>query len=198
VTGTTDVTVYEPGGFRSGSDRGPADRGANFFAGGANNTLSSITQSIDLSPASTSIDAGTTKFALNAYLGGFSNQDDNATLTLQYLSATGAVLGTTSLGPVSAADRANATSLLARSAVGSVPGGAGQAIVQLTMIRQGGAYDDGYADNLALTLFPDTSSSGLQSGGLVLVAWNDANTGNGATAGSWVDRITVRNTTTGK
>ncbi len=41
-------------------------------------------------------------------------------------------------------------------------------------------------------------SSVLQSGGRVTIDWNDANTGNGATSGSWSDRIVVVNTTTGQ
>ena len=36
-----------------------------------------------------------------------------------------------------------------------------------------------------------------QSGNLVTIGWNDTNTGNLATTGSWIDSITVLNTTTG-
>ena len=40
--------------------------------------------------------------------------------------------------------------------------------------------------------------SGLYSGDGVVVHWQDANTGNGATSGPWDDRVVVRNTTTGQ
>ena len=55
-----------------------------------------------------------------------------------------------------------------------------------------GVYADLQVQNLVLT--PDT---GLQSGGVLHIEWDDANTGNAAAASSWYDRIVVVNTTTG-
>ena len=43
-----------------------------------------------------------------------------------------------------------------------------------------------------------SGATGLQSGQNVTVEWNDANTGNGAAAGSWTDTLVVKNTTTGQ
>ncbi len=40
-------------------------------------------------------------------------------------------------------------------------------------------------------------ASGLQSGSHVVLSWDDANAGNAATTGSWVDSVTVTNKTTG-
>ncbi|MBY9045462.1 hypothetical protein, partial [Pseudomonas fluorescens] len=90
--------------------------GTNMFAGGQNSAQSKLSQTIDLSSASTTIDAGAAHFALAGYLGGFSSQEDAAALTAQFVDDEGNVLGSTTIGPVTAADRANATGLLARTA----------------------------------------------------------------------------------
>ncbi len=52
--------------------------------------------------------------------------------------------------------------------------------------------------DLQVTMLSATPSAGLQSGGDVTLSWDDANTGNGATKGSWYDSITVTNSTTGE
>ena len=41
-------------------------------------------------------------------------------------------------------------------------------------------------------------TAGLQSGGSLTVRWNDNNSGTRATQGSWYDRVTIKNTTTGE
>ena len=41
------------------------------------------------------------------------------------------------------------------------------------------------------------SPTSPQSGNTVTLTWNDVNTGNAATSGNWIDRVTVVNTTTG-
>ena len=197
VTGSPDLLLYSAG-TPSTTDPGPADRGANFFAGGQNNALSSLAQTVDLTPAGTTIDTGTAHFALGAYLGGYSSQDDAATLTAQFFAADGTVLGSTTIGPVTAADRADATGLLARTATDAVPIGARQVLLTLSMARQGGSYNDGYADDLSFALYTNSATSGLQSGDLVVAKWNDINSGNGPTSGTWQDHVVVRNTATGQ
>ncbi len=111
----------------------------------------SATQSIDVSSAdAAAIDTGNTPFNLSGYLGGFSTDGDNATLSITFKSALGSPLGTASIGPVSAADRGNVTGLLPRSTSGNVPTGTRQIDVLLQMTRTAGAFNDGYADNLSL------------------------------------------------
>ncbi|MCB1964701.1 MAG: hypothetical protein KDI64_01260, partial [Candidatus Accumulibacter sp.] len=41
-------------------------------------------------------------------------------------------------------------------------------------------------------------ATGLLSGSPLVVLWDDVNTGNGATSGPWVDRVTVKNRSTGE
>ncbi len=54
------------------------------------------------------------------------------------------------------------------------------------------AYPDLQVENLSVV------PSALYSGANVVLHWHDANTGNGATPGSWDDRVVVENTTTGQ
>jgi hypothetical protein len=72
---------------------------------------------------------------------------------------------------VTLADRNGATALLPRSATGAVPAGTRTIGVRLDMVRVQGSYDDGYADNLSLTLgappepvFHKTVVAGVVSG----------------------------------
>ncbi|MFK5037197.1 hypothetical protein ACI4BF_29000, partial [Klebsiella pneumoniae] len=76
-----------------------------------NSAQSTLSQIIDLSAAGATIDAGAARFALAGYLGGFSSQDDAASLTAQFVASDGTVLGSTTIGPVVASDRSNATGL---------------------------------------------------------------------------------------
>ncbi|MGD9632157.1 MAG: CARDB domain-containing protein, partial [Pirellulales bacterium] len=72
----------------------------------------------------------------------------------------------------------------------------------------GGTAENNNTDTIPFTstiaAYPDLQVTGLavdpssvlESGGTVTINWNDANTGDGATSGSWYDRIVVVNTTT--
>lgn len=90
------------------------------------------------------------KFTLSGWLDGYSDQDDNAKLTIQFLSATGQALDTASIGPVLSADRKGNTGLVSRTATGSVPAGTTKIKVTLTMTKTDGSDNDGSADNLSL------------------------------------------------
>jgi len=132
---------------------GPPERGVNFFAGGPNTSSSSATQVVDLAAFAADIDAGWVGVELSGYLGGYSNQLDSATLTATFRDGSHTPLDNFSVGPVTAADRANATSLLHRQSSSLVPVGARDALLVLQMNRlSAGTYDDGYADNLSFIL----------------------------------------------
>ncbi len=128
---------------------------------------------IDLSSAASSIDAGTLGFVLAGYLGGYSSQFDNAALSVTFKNATGGSLGSASVGPVTAADRSNATAMLGRQVAAPLPVGTRAAEVVMTMLRVDGGYNDSYADNLLFALgtpyavgdtFPKTSDAAGQFG----------------------------------
>lgn len=152
-TGAFTVTRYNiGGGFPSSSDPGPANRGNFFFSGGSGGTTSSGTQTIDLSDCATQIDAGALAFNLNGYLGGFAGSNENAQLTLNFKNSSNAIVGTSVIGPVLAADRNNQTGLLQRSTSGSVPIGTRSVEAVLLMTYSSGSDNDGYADNLSFTV----------------------------------------------
>lgn len=154
VSGEFDVIAYQPddGSYPSAADPGPTDRGKNFFAGGPDDAVSIGTQTIDVSKDAAKIDAGSVGYVLSGWLGGFSDQDDNAVLSIQFEDATGAVLGKAQVGPVMAADRDDNTGFVFQVTNGKAPKGTRQVVVTLTMTRVSGSANDGYADNLSLTL----------------------------------------------
>jgi hypothetical protein len=177
TTGEGNVVQYgASGGFPATTDPGPTDRGTNFFGGGPNDALSTFTQTIDLTTYSADIAKGNVTYSLSAYLGGYSSQDDDAVVTIYFLDSTSlevlgaaadggdeagddasvvlpaGVLGTASIGPVTAAQRMDDTGLLPVSTTGAVPSGTLAVEVQMVMTRYDGSNNDGYADDLSLTL----------------------------------------------
>ena len=169
-TGQFTVVQYgASGGFPQPADPGPTDRGNNFFAGGPTSALSTGSQILQVGDASTAIDSGTVGYDLSAWLGGFSTQDDNAVLTLAFLDNDAAQLGTASLGPVTEPDRGGNTGLLFRDLMGLVPAGTRSIDVTLTLTRDEGSYDDGYADNLSLVLSGGSPSAVPEPGNVTLM-----------------------------
>ena len=159
------VVVYGAPGFPMETDPGPAKRGLNFFAGGPDDGSSSAQQTINVSALAADIDAGTVKFALSAWLGGFGTQDDQATLDAVFTDGPGTVLKSIILVGPTAFDRGNVTSLLKRSARGSVPVGTRKVRILLTMVRSAGTYNDAYADALSLVLNPAADSTQVDEAG---------------------------------
>jgi uncharacterized protein (TIGR03437 family) len=136
---------------------GPPDAGANYFYGGLDvsddsNPIATAFQDIDVSSASSLIDSGSVTYALAGWLGGYSGQNDNCVLTVQFQSWSGTVLGTATLGPVMAADRNDNTELLQESTKGNVPSGTRVIHVLMTITRTDGVNNDGLADSLSLVL----------------------------------------------
>jgi hypothetical protein len=84
--------------------------------------------------------------------GGFSDQRDHAALTVTWESQAGEALSHATIGPVSPGQRRNTSGTLYRATSGVVPRTATTAVVSLVLTREDGVYDDGYADNLGLTI----------------------------------------------
>jgi hypothetical protein len=155
-TGATFTAVQygAGGGFPTSASPGPTGRGLNFFAGGPADPLATIVavQTVKLGTFKTAIDGGNVSAKLVGWLGGFSTQRDQAFVEVDFKDAHGNFLSSLSIGPVTDADRAGVTGLLKRQASALVPVKARTAFVQLSLTRVDGSYNDGYADNLALTL----------------------------------------------
>jgi hypothetical protein len=178
TTGAFTVVQYgAAGGYPDSTSPGPANRGANFFAGGPGAATSTGSQFIDVSSASAQINTGKVTYDLSGYLGGFSSQGDNAVVTATFMGVTGAPLGTATIGPVTPAQRNDVTGLLFQDQTGMVPVGTEGIDFVITMNRLDGSYNDGYADNLSLVLavpsvaVPEPTGltlAGVCLGGLVL------------------------------
>ena len=137
------------------------DGGAAFFAGGPsppeNGNLRHLEQTIDLRPYATEIDGGQIRADLSGFLGGVAGQDDKAQVTADFTDETNeTTLLALAIGPVTNADRSGATTLLPRADSGTIPAGARQVVVDVIFTRTSptSTYNDGYADNLSLTLNP--------------------------------------------
>ncbi len=101
-----------------------------------------------------SIDSQTVWFNFSAWIGGYSNQDDNAQASLTFINQANQQVGnTTTIGPVLAPARGDVSSLLFQQANGLVPVGARSFMVMVTITRLVGTYNDGDIDNIAVILY---------------------------------------------
>ncbi len=149
----TAIKYGAPGGFPTTAQSRSIGAGRNFFGGG-NSALSTATQIVDVFTATAEIDGGSARATLSGYLGGFSSQDDSMTVTATYLNAHsfGTSLGSLRIGPVTATNRGGQTKLLRRAASGRIPVGTRAIQIVMTATRSAGTSNDGYADNISLTL----------------------------------------------
>ena len=170
TTSSFTVVQYGAGGFPDSTSPGPTDRGANFFAGGPGGGATTATQVINETVDAVPIDAGHVTFTLSGWLGGFQGQDDNASLTATFLSASQASLGSATIGPVTSSDRNATTGMVFETTSSAIPLDTRFISVELSMQRTDGSYNDGYADNLSLVLqttaVPEPSSFALIGLGL--------------------------------
>jgi len=125
---------------------GPVDRGARMFAGLGQ--YAAAYQTLDFG-ATTARDIS---YSLTGWLGGWSNQGDNALFYVQFLDELDNEVGSSALGPVTPQDRDNQTGLLYREAEGFVPAGTRKLSFWLSMERLVSGDNDGYADNLSFIL----------------------------------------------
>ena len=146
------AVAYGSSDYLPANSPGPTDRGSNFFAGGPSNASSSATQTISLASDSAGINTGTTQFNLSGWFGGYSSQDDYASLTATFYNSRGDALDSMNIGGISAADRNGVSGLSYRETSDFVPIGATSVGMSLNMTRLNGSYNDGYADNLSFSV----------------------------------------------
>jgi CSLREA domain-containing protein len=149
----TLVPYGAPGGFPTITDTGPLDRGFGFFAGGVASS-SYITQEINIASIGAAIDASKVHYALSGYFGGYLTDNDYAALYVTFENASHDYISDDSTGFVDPVGRSNLTGLLFRSTTDFVPTGTRFIVIELDMLRFDGSYNDGYADNLTLVLWP--------------------------------------------
>ena len=162
-TTSTNFTehTYDPAGSANFPDVAASaaiNGGKQFFAGGpengAGNGVETATQVLSIASAASQIDSGGVAATLSADLGGFADQEDQASAAASFLGSAGQQLGRVAIAPVTAADRHDTTELLARTGSAAVPAGTRSVRVVMTATKFAGAYNDAYLDNLSLTLLP--------------------------------------------
>jgi hypothetical protein len=167
TTGSFTAVSYGVSGLPSAGEV-PAD-GADLFAGGPGSSLSTASQTVKVSSSAAPIDAGSVDAVLSGWLGGWEGQEDAATVKATFLDTGAKALGSVTIGPVTATQRANKTTFLHRSAHERVPAGTRSIRVTITARRASGVYNDGYADGLSLTLGKAAPKAG--PGGAKVTFW---------------------------
>jgi hypothetical protein len=147
---STTLGIYgSDSNFPGPASPGPANRGANFFLGGATN--GSILQRIEISDLAAEVDGLGLDFTLAGWFGGKADEEDWAMLSARFLDTSGAVIGSNAVGHVTAVERGGITGLLSRSTSSTLPGGTRYVEFALTNhVVTGG--NDGSADNLSFVL----------------------------------------------
>lgn len=159
--------------------------GTGFFSGGSGGD-SSATQVVDVGGRAEGIDAGAARVTLSGLVGGYRGDADAPTLRATFRGPSGVTLGTLELEAVDAADRANATTLLARSASRAVPNLTRSIEVALLAAKApAGTYADAYFDNLGLVLDVGQPPGGRPGGG----GGGDGGGGGGDGGGDGGDRL---------
>ena len=135
------------------------------FGGGARGEATA-TQVVDVASRSAGIDTGGGRATLSGLLGGYRGDGDEPEVRATFRGPSGVTLGMLELDRVDAAARANATSLLARSASGPIPALTRSIEVTLRATKApGGTYADAYFDNLGLALDVPGGGGGGDGGG---------------------------------
>ncbi|MHC1767915.1 MAG: hypothetical protein AB9869_27190 [Verrucomicrobiia bacterium] len=168
TSGNFQAFAYQGGNYPSLTDPGPPNRGSYFFYGGTAGS-SSGSQSIDLTPIATDIDAGSLGFELSGYLGGYGTEGDYAWFTATFRDQNGTTLDSTSIGPVTASDRNYVTGLFLRSSIGLLPSGTRDVLLTVNMKLEYGVSTDAYADNLSFVVAPVPEPTTMIAGALLLL-----------------------------
>lgn len=152
--GKTDVVPY--GRFMDLSHMAPMNHGDNYFVGGWSNSSSTISQEIDISAGSVTIDSGGSTFDASAYLGDDFGKTDNAAMTVSFQDAGGHNLKSIALGPVTVP--AGLMGMVFQRRIGAVPKLARKVTVAVEFNRLTGVDNDGAADDMSLILNTPTGA----------------------------------------
>jgi hypothetical protein len=127
----------------------PAGR-ALFSAPGADTAMEQI---VDVSAAGSAIDDGEVGFSLSAWLGGWRDRPERATLTAIFLDGDGRSTGfPVVIASADAHARGDLTGLVQRETQGLVPEGTRRISVTVQFLSGMTSFDNAYADNICLTL----------------------------------------------
>ena len=125
--------------------------GNDLFEGGSS-AGTVATQTINLAPSAAAIDNGHVDASLSAYVGGFSNQRDNATVIYDFEDAAGTSLAAVTFGPVLVTDRGSVSGFVPFSSTQLLPTGTRRVVITIKTQRFTAPANDGYVDNVSLIL----------------------------------------------
>ena len=160
----TVIAYGSPDGYPANESPGPATRGQNFFAGSDKRDCS-ISQIIPVGTLAQSINGLGVEYTLSAWLGGFSEQRDMASVTAIFLDKAEKEIGRVLIGPVTLQDRKREfgsepeqlTGLIQRVSSSRLP--KSTHLIKIILESEvGSGVNDGFADNLALVLSPVISA----------------------------------------
>lgn len=153
TTGALTALRYDAVGSPFAGDiPGPENRGSNLFVGGPDSASSLARQLVDVAAAAPMIDERRLKAVLEAWLAVAAEDEDRAQVTARYFRSDGTPLGQMELGPLPSRARHRQTALIFQQDQSAVPPGTRTIEVTIRLRRFTGTYNDGAADNLALTL----------------------------------------------
>ena len=151
--GFAQIIAYGEGSQPSPSDMGPPDRGAYLFAGAGSQPTGGLQQLVAVDSAwREAIDRNAVRANFSAYLGGYRQEGDFASATLTFIGANQQTLGRVVLPSIGPQEREGKTGLWPAEASERVPAGTVALLVSLEFTRLSGRTNDGYADNVGLTL----------------------------------------------
>jgi hypothetical protein len=128
---------------------------ALFTAPGADTAMEQV---VDLRAAAAAIDAGRTRYALSAWLGGWRDRPEQATLTAVFLDERHHAAGNpVVLAGADARARGGITRLVRQGRQGTVPAGTRQIVLTVHFLSAMTSYGNAYADNIRLELSGDVA-----------------------------------------
>lgn len=191
-SGNVNVLSYGITKYLLTTSPSPPDRGFQYFAGAGYPAPLTMTQTIDVSAAASTISGGSVKFTASAYLGG-SNPSDyygNAQMAVAFQNASGQTFTTVTLGPLAYIGNG----LTLQQQMGLVPVGTSKIVVTVSLGGINGG--NGAADSLSLVLTALGTSPGTVLG-QNLVVNGDAESGPAAVAPAIAQYIPGWSTTDG-
>jgi len=153
VRGAASVLCYSAFSFTGAAPVLPQDGSAGLALFAAPGIDSAMEQDVDVATASNEIDAGEVGFELSAWLGGWQDRPEHATVTANFLDADGRASGLPVVLPgPNAQERGQLTALRARAIAGRVPPGTRTIRVTVDFLSGMTSFQNAFADNIRLFL----------------------------------------------
>jgi uncharacterized protein (TIGR03437 family) len=162
VSGKPTVLAYNSTGYVQLTDPAPQDHGGQYFAPAVSSTtLATLSQTISVSAAASSINTGNIEFTASAYLGSVGSVGEvsqGPTMVVAFQNSGGQLISSTPVGPIIAGS--SSVGMFLQQQIGLVPVGTTQVVVTLKM-NYIYTYQIDVADSLSLVLSQAGSTPAL-------------------------------------